>query len=507
MLLGIDIGTSGTKTVLFDLAGNPLAAHTAAYPMETPRAGWAEQNPEDWWRATVEGIRAVLAQSGASAADIRGIGLSGQMNGHVMLDADGEVLAPAILWCDLRATEEAAEMEAMVGAEKIVEITGNHAFAGLGAAKILWMKRHRPEIYERTRHILLPKDYVRFRLTGEYAAEVSDASGLQLLDINTRRWSRDLISKLGLDIDKLPPVYESPEVSGAVSRAAADITGLRAGTPVAGGAGDNPAAGVGMGAMTDGRAFTTIGTSGVPYMLTERVLMDMQGRVNCLCAAAPGKWMLMGCVQSAGYSLKWLRDTVCAAEIAQAEREGRDAFEIMDELAAAVPPGSRGLLFLPYLMGERSPHTDADCRGVFFGLSSVHGRAEMIRAVMEGVSFSLRECVEVYGELGCRLTDMRICGGGGKSRLWRQMLADIYGESVSTVQSSEGGAALGAAILAGVGTSEYASVEQACAAIIRTGETHTPDMAAHAKYEGYYELHKRLYGALYGAFRDLARLM
>lgn len=507
MLLGIDIGTSATKTVLFDLEGNALASHTIAYPMHCPKSGWAEQNPEDWWNATADGIRAVLSESGIPASEVRGVGLSGQMNGHVMTGSDGRVLRPAILWCDLRATEEVEEMNRKVGSRRIVELTGNCAIPGLGAAKILWVKNHQPEIYERAAHIMVPKDYVRYRLTGEYATEVSDASGMQLLDINRRDWSDELLEKIGIDRDKLPRMHESPDVTGVISREAAERTGLLPGTIVVGGAGDNPAAGVGMGAMTDGRAFTTIGTSGVPYMLTEKVLPDYEGRVNCLCAAAPGKWMMMGCIQAAGYSLKWLRDVVCGVEIEEARARGCDPFAVMDELAAGVAPGSEGLLFLPYLLGERSPHADADCRGVFFGLSSIHSRPHMIRAVMEGVSFSMRECLDVYTELGCTPRDMRVCGGGGKSALWRQMLADIYGCEVSTVQSAEGGAALGVAILAGVGAGEYASVEQACEALVRKNATHVPDMAAHRAYEGYYELHKKLYCDLYEDYKALARLV
>lgn len=506
MLLGIDIGTSATKTVLFDLAGKALASHTISYPMHCPRSAWAEQNPEDWWNATADGIRAVLSESGVPAREVRGVGLSGQMNGHVMTDRDGRVLRPAILWCDLRATEEVEEMNRRVGERRVVELTGNRAIPGLGAAKILWVKNHQPDIYERAAKILAPKDYVRYRLTGEYATEVSDASGLQLLDIRRRDWSDELLKALGIDREKLPRMHESPEVTGVISREAAERTGLLPGTIVAGGAGDNPAAGVGMGAMTDGLAFTTIGTSGVPYLLTERVLPDYEGRVNCLCAAAPGKWMMMGCVQAAGYSLKWLRDVVCGTEIEEARALGRDAFAFMDDLAAGVAPGSEGLLFLPYLLGERSPHTDADCRGVFFGLSAIHGRPHMIRAVMEGVSFCLRECLDVYQELGCAPRDMRVCGGGGKSALWRQMLADIYGCPVSTVQAAEGGAALGVAILAGVAAGEYASVEEACAALVQKNETHCPDPAVHRAYEGYYALHKKLYQDLYGDFKTLARL-
>ena len=506
MLLGIDIGTSATKTVLFDLAGNALASHTVPYPMNCPKSGWAEQDPEDWWRAACEGIRAVLAESGVSPREVKGVGLSGQMNGHVMTDRDGRVLRPAILWCDLRATEEVAEMEAKVGRRRIVELTGNVAIPGLGAAKILWVKNHQPEIYEKAAHIMVPKDYVRYRLTGEYATEVSDASGMQLLDIRRRDWSDELLEKIGIDRDKLPAMHESPDVTGVISQTAAAETGLLPGTIVVGGAGDNPAAGVGMGAMSDGLAFTTIGTSGVPYMLTEKVLPDFEGRVNCLCAAAPGKWMMMGCIQAAGYSLRWLRDTVCGPECAEAAAQGRDPFEVMDELAAKVGPGSGGLLFQPYLLGERSPHADAECRGVFFGLSSVHDRSHMIRAVMEGVSFAMRECLDVYADLGCAPRDMRVCGGGGRSPLWRQMLADIYGVPVSTVQSAEGGAALGVAILAGVGAGEYASVEEACAALVCKNYTHQPDPAAHAAYEGYYLLFKKLYRDLYDDYRILAEL-
>ena len=506
MLLGIDVGTSATKTVLFDEQGQALASHTEGYPMMTPKSAWAEQDPEDWWRATVNGIRACISEIGADPADIKGIGFSGQMNGHVMLDKNGQPLRPAILWCDLRAVEEAEEMNEKIGARRVVDLTGNTAIPGLGAAKILWVKNHEPEHYDKAAHILLPKDYVRFRLTGDFATEVSDASGWQLLDIHKRQWSDEVLSKLGLDKAKLPKVYESPEATGVVSAEAARETGLKAGTVVAGGAGDNPAAGVGMGAMTEGRSFTSIGTSGVPYMLTEKVFPDYEGRVNCLCAASPGKWMMMGCIQAAGYSLKWLKDTVCSAEVLQAEKEGRDPFVVMDELAAKIKPGSEGLLFLPYLLGERSPHSDADCRGVFFGLSAIHGRPHMIRAVMEGVSFSMRQCLEVYDELGARLTDMRVCGGGAKSFLWPQILADIYGTEVSRVQQAEGGAALGAAILGGVAAGIYPSVEAACDNVVKKGDSFLPDPQAHQRYDSYYKLHKKLYDDLYEDFKTLARL-
>ncbi len=504
-LIGIDIGTSGTKTVLFDTEGHPIASKTVEYPMYQPQNGWAEQKPADWWAATVEGLRAVFAASGADPREVAGIGLSGQMHGLVMLDKHGQVLRDSIIWCDQRTGAECAEMNRLVGPERIIEITANPPMTGFTAAKILWVKRNEPQIYEKCAHILLPKDYIRYRLTGEFATEVSDASGMQLMDVGGRCWSDEVLSKLGIDKALLATMHESPDVTGQVHAAAAEETGLAAGTLVVGGAGDNPAAAIGTGVVREGTAFTTIGSSAVVYAVSDSIRIDMKGRVHSLCASVPGKWTVMSCTQGAGLSLKWLRDTCCAPEMAEAEKQGVDPYVVMDKLAAAVPPGAGKLIFLPYLMGERSPHPDPDCRGVFFGLSAIHTRQSLIRAVMEGVAFSQRECVDVFREMGVPVGDMTAVGGGGRSPLWRQMLADLYGCPVSTLAADEGGA-LGVALLAGVGAGVYASVEEACDAIVKKGRTQQPDAEAGRAYAPYFELYKSLYLRLKGDFATLAAL-
>ncbi len=504
-VLGIDIGTSGTKTVLFDEKGAVIASCTAEYPLYQPRNGWAEQRPEDWWEAVVSTVKSVLDKSGILPADIKGIGLSGQMHGLVMLDKDSRVLRPAIIWCDQRTGEECKEIEDRIGRKRLIEITANPALTGFTASKILWVRNHEPEIYAKCAHILLPKDYIRFMLTGEYAPEVSDAGGMQLLDVPGRCWSQEVLEKLEIDPDFLGSVYESPEVTGVVSEAAAALTGLAAGTPVVGGAGDNAAAAVGTGVVREGSAFTTIGSSGVVFAHTDSIRIDPRGRVHTFCCAVPGAWHVMGVTQGAGLSLKWLRDHFCTPEVQQAAAENADPYCIMDREAATVPIGSDRLLYLPYLMGERTPHLDPDARGVFFGLSAVHGRPQLIRSVMEGVSFSLMDCLSVFEEMGITANSMIACGGGGTSPLWRQMLSDIYNCPISTIASKEG-PALGAAILAMVGAGIYPSVEEACDAVIRKGTSVEPSAANHETYMHFYERYCALYPVLREQYAALAKL-
>lgn len=494
-LLGIDIGTSGTKTVLFEETGAPLASHTAEYPLYQPRNGWAEQDPADWWAAVAEGIRAVLAKSGRRAEEMAGIGLSGQMHGLVMLDKDNQVLRRSILWCDQRTAEECAAIEGRVGRDRLIAITANPALTGFTASKILWVRRHEPELYEKCAHILLPKDYIRLRLTGEYATEVSDASGMQLLDVPNRCWSREVLDKLDIDPALLGRVYESPDITGRVTAAAARETGLAEGTPVVGGAGDNAAAAVGTGVVNPGSAFTTIGTSGVVYAHTDRVTIDGLGRVHTFCCAVPGAWHVMGVTQGAGLSLKWFRDTFCGAEKETAAGMRLDPYVLLDKEAALSPIGANGLLYLPYLMGERTPHLDPAARGVFFGLSAMHEKRDLLRAVMEGVSYSLMDCLSVFGEMGLSVDSMAACGGGGSSPFWRQMLADIYGCGITTATSREG-PALGVALLAGVGAGLYAGVPEACAAVVTYGDVQPPDTQNHARYAAVYALYRDLYPAL-----------
>lgn len=504
-LLGSDIGTSGTKTVLFDLEGRAVASHTAEYPLYQPHNGWAEQDPEDWWNGFVEGVKAVIAKSGADASDIGGIGLSGQMHGLVMLGKNDEVLRRSIIWCDQRTAKECTFMEETVGRKRLIEITANPAMTGFTASKILWVMRNEPEIYEKCVKIMLPKDYVRYRLTGEFATEVSDASGMQLMDVAGRCWSDELLSLLSIDKGLLGKMYESPDVTGRVSEAAAQITGLAKGTPVAGGAGDNAAAAIGAGVCRQGSAFNTIGSSAVIYAVSDKLNIDLGGRVHSLCASVPGKWTVMSCTQAAGISLKWLRDTCCTAEIEEAAKLGVDPYVIMDKMAAEIPAGADKLIYLPYLMGERSPHPDSDCRGVFFGLSAMHTRAHLIRSVLEGVAFSQRECIDVFKEMGVPVDDMTVCGGGGRSKLWRQILSDVYGCNISVLNADEGGA-LGAALLAGVGAGAFDSVEQACEQVVSKRVAATPDSVKSAEYEPYFSLYKKLYLSLKDDFASLAKI-
>ncbi len=501
-LLGIDIGTSGTKTVLFDTDGKVVASDTVEYPLYQPHNGWAEQDPADWWNATVATISAVVKNSAVNPSDIKGLGLSGQMHGLVMLDEKGEVLRKSIIWCDQRTAKECEEITAKIGADRLIEITANPALTGFTASKILWVRNNEPEIYKACKHILLPKDYIRYKLTGEFATEVSDASGMQLLDVTGRCWSDEVLEKLEIDKAMLGKVYESPEVTGKITEEIAKATGLMAGTIVVGGAGDNAAAAVGTGVVKDGTAFTTIGTSGVVYAHSSKITIDKGGRVHTFCCAVPGAWHVMGVTQGAGLSLKWFKENFCQEEIQKAKELKKDVYEVMTEEAENAIIGSERLIYLPYLMGERTPHLDPDCRGVFFGLSAMHERKHLIRAVMEGVGYSLRDCVEILREMDVSITDMMACGGGGKSSLWRQMLADLYKCQVKTIHAQEG-PALGVAILAGVGAGVYDSVEAACDHIIKTDKTQDFVKKNTIQYEMFYNVYKKLYNDVKDTFKIL----
>lgn len=504
-LIGVDIGTSATKTVLFDEAFTVVASASKEYPMYQPQNGWAEQKPEDWRDAVLETLAAVLKKSGVAGQDVKGIGLSGQMHGLVMLDENNTVIRPAIIWCDQRTGKECEEITQKVGAQRLIEITANPALTGFTASKILWVRNHEPESYARCKHILLPKDYIRFILTGVFATEVSDASGMQLLDVPNRCWSQEVLEKLEISPSLFAKVYESPEITGYITPDVARSTGLSEKTAVVGGAGDNAAAAVGTGIVRDGRAFTTIGTSGVVYAHSSKVKIDPKGRVHTFCCAVPGCWHVMGVTQGAGLSLKWFRDNFCQTYIQEAERQGVDPYYLMDRDAAEVPVGSNRLLYLPYLMGERTPHLDPDCRGVFFGLSAIHTQKELIRAVMEGVSYSLKNCEDILLEMGVQIDEMMACGGGGTSKLWRQMLADLYGCSVKTADSKEG-PALGVAILAAVGAGLYPSVEDACDSAIHTDKICEPIPENNQKYQPFYALYNRLYGDLKQDYQALAEI-
>ncbi len=504
-VLGIDLGTSGTKTVLFDQTGVAVASSTVEYPLYQPHNGWAEQEPRDWWNAAVSTIRTVLEKSGVNKEDVVSLGISGQMHGLVMLDEKGEVLRPSIIWCDQRTQEECDDIHRIVGKERLIEITANPALTGFTLSKVLWVRKHQPEIYAKCRHILLPKDYVRYMLTGDFATEVSDASGMQMLDVPNRCWSDELLEKLDIDKSMLAKVYESSEVTGHVSAEAAPLTGLSDQTLVVGGAGDNAAAAVGTGVVEDGKAFTTIGTSGVVFAHTDSLAIDPKGRVHTFCCAVPGAWHVMGVTQAAGLSLKWFRDTFCDAEKQAAQQMDIDPYDLMNKEAALSPIGANKLLYAPYLMGERTPHLDADCRGLFFGLSAMHTRRDLLRAVMEGVTYSLRDCLGVLSEMGVAPETMLACGGGGKSPLWRQMLADVFQMPVATTVNTEG-PALGVAILAGVGAGLYASVPEACRAMIHQNPAQTPIADNIPAYEKVYGVFTQLYAANREVFKALAKM-
>jgi xylulokinase len=504
-VIGVDCGTSGTKTVLFDEKGSVIASKTIEYPMFQPKNGYAEQEPLHWKNAMLDTIKAVVADSGAERSEIVGIGISGQMHGLVLLDKDGNVLRRSIIWCDQRTAAEVDEMNRIVGRDRLVEITANPALTGWTAAKILWVKNNEPEIYSRIAHILLPKDYLRYVLTGEFSTEVSDASGTQLLDVPNRKWSDELLTAFEIDKNWLGKVYESCEVTGTLTRAMADELGLSPKTVVVGGAGDNAAAAVGTGVVQDGRAFTTIGTSGVVFAHTSAISIDKGGRVHTCCAAVPNSWHVMGVTQGAGLSLKWFRDNFCSDFKSAAGVMGVDEYYLMDKAAEKIPVGAERLLYMPYLMGERTPHLDPDARGVFFGLSAMHTRQHMLRAVMEGVAYSLRDCVEVFREMGISTGSMMACGGGGTSQLWRSMLAELYNCEVTTAASKEG-PALGVAILASVGTGIYSTVQEACEAIVKTDKVQIPDAENAEVYEKYYQLYRKLYPAMKNSFKELAEM-
>jgi len=505
-LLGIDIGTSGTKTLLIDARGRILASVTVEYPAYAPRPAWSEQVPEDWWQATTRSIRLALHAAGVKGDQVAGIGLSGQMHGSVFLDKRGKVLRRAILWNDQRTGAECQEITRAAGGRRaLLAMVSNPALTGFTAPKILWVRNHEPRIYEKAAKVLLPKDYVRYRLTGEFATEVSDASGTLLLDVKNRRWSRQLLGLLKIAPDLLPPVYESPEVSGRLTRQAAAATGLVEGVPVVGGGGDQAASAVGNGIVRRGVISATMGTSGVVFAHADHVETDPQGRVHTFCHAVPGKWHVMGVVLAAGGSLQWFRNTLCQDLVRAAKRKKVDPYEQITAEAAGIPVGSHGLYFLPYLTGERTPHADPNCRAAWIGLSNMHTRAHMARAVMEGATYAMRDCLEIIQGMGVPVREIRVAGGGARSVFWRQLQADIYRKSVWTVSSAEG-PAYGVALLAGVGTGVWKSVPEACDATIKTLKETAPDRAAVRRYDALYPEYRRLYASLADNFRRIAAL-
>ena len=502
--LGLDIGTGGSRALLVDADGRVVAGITAPHEeMQMPRPLWAEQHPENWWEAVQQAIRGVLAESGIAGDDIGAVGLSGQMHGLVLLDADHEVIRPALIWCDQRSQAQVDWINATAGPEMVLEQTANPVLTGFTAPKLLWVRDNDPASYERARQVLLPKDYIRFCLTGEFAGDVSDASGTALFDVVHRRWADALIEKLGIDRGLLPPVVESPEITGRVSELVAETTGLKAGTPVVGGAGDQAAGAVGNGIVEPGLVSATIGTSGVVFSHLDQVAYDPQGRVHTFCHAVPGKWHVMGVTQAAGLSLQWLRNQLAPDVVEESRRRGVDPYELLTAEAAEVPPGSEGLFWLPYLMGERTPHLDAQARGGWIGLTAGHRRAHLIRSVLEGVSYSLKDCLTILESLGVEIELVRASGGGARSPLWRELLAAIFQCPITTLQTQEG-SAYGAALLAMVGSGQYSSVQEACRTAVREQDRVEPDEQQAAQYEKAYRVFQDLYPCLKDTFPRMA---
>ena len=505
--LGIDVGTSGTKTLAVAENGAIVASATVEYPLMSPQPGWSEQDPEDWWQATIMSVRQVLKAGKIMPSDVQGIGLSGQMHGSVFLDKKHNVIRPAILWNDQRTAAECDEIELRAGGRKnLIKMVANPALTGFTAPKILWLRRHEPRNYDRTVKVLLPKDYVRFRLTGEFATEVSDASGTLLLDVRRRAWCRPLLRKLELDPELLPAVYESEEVSGRLTASTGELLGLPEGIPVVGGGGDQAAGAIGNGIVRRGAISATMGTSGVVFAHSDEVQIDPEGRVHTFCHAVRGKWHVMGVVLSAGGSLQWYRNQLGEREIAAAKRQKVDPYELITAQADQAPAGCEGLYFLPYLTGERTPHADPNARGAWIGLSLRHGRSHLIRSVMEGATYAMRDCLEIIRGMNIPVREIRLSGGGARSQFWRQMQADIYGQKVVTINAEEG-PAYGVALLAAAGTGAYKNVVEACSAAIQVVSETKAVPKTKRFYNKAYPMYGRLYGSLKGDFADIADLV
>lgn len=488
--IGIDVSTTATKALLIDEHGAVVAIAAQEYSYDTPQPLWSEQDPALWWDGAIQSIRSVLAQSDVDAASIVAIGLTGQMHGLVLLDESGHVLRPAILWNDQRTAAQCDAIRARIGKERFIQITGNDALTGFTAPKILWVRDHEPEIYQRARHILLPKDYVRYKLSNVYAMDKADGAGTVLIDLREREWSNEVLNALHISRDWMPILHEGPQITGHVTQAAAQATGLKQGTPIVAGGGDQAAQAVGVGAVREGIVALTLGTSGVVFATTNDPFIEAEGRLHAFCHSVPHKWHLMGVMLSAAGSLRWYRDTFAPGI----------GFDELLAPAASIPRGSDGLFFLPYLTGERTPHPDPLARGAFVGLTVRHTQAHMTRAVLEGVAFGLRDGFELMKVAGLSsIEQVRVSGGGARSSLWRQILADVLNIELVTVNTTEG-AAYGAALLAGVGSGHWPDVESACAATIAIGEHDRPNAADVSIYDRAYEVYRQLYPALQPIF-------
>jgi xylulokinase len=490
-LLGIDVGTGGTRALLIDESGLVIASATADHvDFASLQTGWAEQEPRDWWRACCEAVRQVLSTSRIPNSEIACVGFSGQMHGAVLLDEAGEPLRPSLIWCDQRTAAEAAELTQSIGAEQLLAWTCNPALTNFTLTKLLWVRKHEPHLFAKFRTLLLPKDYVRFRLTGEYAMDMADASGTLLFDVANRKWSSEMARATNIPMSVLPRLFESCDVCGGLSKTGADATGLKMGTPVVCGAGDQAAGAVGLGVVSPGAVHATIGTSGVVFASTDRPAMDPRGRLHTFCHAIPNRWHVMGVTQAAGLSLRWFRD-----RFGVTHGSSGDAYDALTVEAASAPAGSDGVMWAPYLMGERTPHLDPNARAALVGLAANHGRAHVIRAILEGVAFSLKDSFSIFEEMSVSVKQIRLGGGGARSPLWRQIQADVYGRAVEIVEAEEG-AAYGAALLAGVGAGIWPTVDDACREVVRIKSRVEPNRDSSGTLQELYLRYRRVYPAL-----------
>lgn len=504
IVLGLDVGTSGTKAIAMNAEGKLLASALVEYPLYSPKPNWAEQDPADWKRAAFDALKQLAGR--INPKEVKALGLTGQMHGSVFLDAKNQVLRNALLWCDQRTADQCAAITEKVGEKQLLEMVSNPALTGFTAPKILWLRDQEPAFYERVKKILLPKDYIRFELTGEFATDVADASGTLLFDVKNRCWHKELMSLLEIDPDWMPKSYEGPEITGYLSKDAAKKTGLPAGIPVVAGGGDQAAGGVGCGIVRNGVISASLGTSGVVFAFADTVSTDPQGRVHTFCHSVPGKWHVMGVMLSAGGALQWFRNTLCQDERAVGEQTGVDPYEYITAEAARVPVGCEGLLFLPYLTGERTPHKDPYAKAAFIGLSLRHTKAYMARAVLEGVAFGMRDSLEIMRAMGIATSEIRASGGGARSAVWKQILADTGRVPMVTINVDEG-PAYGAAILASVAAGMYSKVEEACDAIIHETARVEPNPKNLAPYDKWFAEYQAAYQALAPSFKRVATLL
>jgi len=501
ILLGIDLGTSGVKVLAMESAGKILAITTRSYPLYQPRAGWSEQEPEDWWTGVVGAIRDLLQQDPVDANAVKGLAVSGQMHGSVFLDDHHQVIRRPLLWNDTRTYPQCQTMTETIGEEQLIQLAGNPALEGFTAPKVLWLKAHEPEHYDRLATLLLPKDYILFRLTGRLCTEVSDAAGTLLFDVRNRQWSQQMMDLLDLNPSMLPEVLESPDIVGSLTEEAASATGLSPATQVIAGGADNACSAVGNGIVSEGLVLASLGTSGTVVAHSDEMKMDPHGRIHSFNHAIPNRWYLMGVMLSAAASFQWFRENFAEAETLLARSLPDSADQLLNREAETVPPGSEGVIFLPYLSGERTPHRDAKARGAFIGLAPVHTKKHLTRAIMEGVAFGMRDSLELVKGLGVTPTQIRITGGGAKSPLWRQIVADVFNHPVVTTNIEEG-PAIGAALLAGVGVGIFKEVEDAVREIVEITDTTSPNDSNAEVYENLYPLYRHLYRSLKSDFAE-----